>query len=73
MIMSNRSTTLVEFLAAVVADDARAVRLVGARPEIAQARVADERRIWQLPEPDEPPRHHCAAQTAQLADGIGGF
>ena len=49
MIMSNRSTTLVEFLAAVVADDARAVRLVGARPEIAQARVADGRLVKEIP------------------------
>ena len=47
--MSNRSTTLVEFLAAVVADDAKAVRLVGARPEIVQARVADERLVEEIP------------------------
>src|SRR5919108_6065512 len=37
--MSNRSMTLVELLAAIVADEAKAVRLVRVTPEIAQARV----------------------------------
>jgi hypothetical protein len=47
--MSNRSTTLVELLAAIVADEAKAVRLVRATPEIAQARVADERLVEEVP------------------------
>jgi ankyrin repeat protein len=45
----NRSTTLVELLAAIVADEARAVRLVRATPEIAQARVAEERLVKEVP------------------------
>jgi len=49
IIMSTRSTTLVEFLAAVVADDATAVRLVGATPQIAQARAVDERLVKEIP------------------------
>jgi hypothetical protein len=49
MIMSNRSTTLVKLLAAIVADEAKAVRLVQATPEIAQARVADERLVEEVP------------------------
>jgi hypothetical protein len=36
---SNRSTTLARLLAAIVADEALAVRLVRATPEIALARV----------------------------------
>src|SRR5262245_1970283 len=49
MTMSNRSTTLVELLAAIVADEAKAVRLVRATPEIAQARVADECLVADVP------------------------
>ena len=49
MTMSNRSTTLVDLLAAIVDDEARAVRLVRATPGIAQGRVADERRVEEVP------------------------
>ena len=47
--MSNRSATLGDFLAAIVADEGEAVRLVHAVPAIAQARVADERLVEELP------------------------
>jgi len=47
--MSKRSTTFFEFLAAVIADEARALRLVDTTPEIAQARVADERLVAEIP------------------------
>ena len=47
--MANRSTTLAELLAAIVADEARAMRLVRATPEIAQARVANERLVEEIP------------------------
>ena len=49
MTMSNSTTTLVELLAAIVADEARAVALVRAMPEIAQARVSDERLVAEVP------------------------
>src|SRR3954447_5248755 len=58
MNMSNTSTMLVELLAAVVADEGEAVRLVRAQPELAQARVADERLV------DEIPHHLYAGDTA---------
>ena len=44
-----RSTALAELLAAIVADEARAVRLVRATPDIAQARVAVERLVREIP------------------------
>lgn len=47
--MSNRSTAFAEFLAALVADEDEAVRLVRAAPAIAQARVADERLVEEIP------------------------
>jgi ankyrin repeat protein len=47
--MSNRSTTLAELFAAIVADEATAVRLVRANPDIAQARVAEERLVKEVP------------------------
>src|SRR5499427_10478194 len=47
--MSNRSSTLDELLAAMIADEAQAVRLVRATPELAQARVADERLVEEIP------------------------
>jgi len=47
--VSTRSTSLVELLAAVVADETQAVRLVRATPELAQARVADERLVEEVP------------------------
>ena len=45
----SRPTTLAELLAAIVADEARAVRLVRATPGIAQARVADDRLVEEVP------------------------
>src|SRR5215467_9780231 len=47
--MANRSRTFAELLAAIVADEARAVRLVRATPEIAQARVTKERLVEEVP------------------------
>jgi hypothetical protein len=47
--MSNRSTPLDELLVAIVADEAKAVRLVRATPEIAQARVAGARLVEEVP------------------------
>jgi|SRR5262245_31505956 len=47
--VTNRSTSLDQLLAAIVADEAKAVRLVRATPEIAQARVADERLVNEIP------------------------
>src|SRR5499427_7150336 len=47
--MSNRSSTLDELLAAMIADEARAVRLVRTTPEIALARVARERLVKEVP------------------------
>ncbi len=58
MTMSNRSTRLDELLAAIVADEAKAVRLIHAAPEIAQARVAHERLE------DEVPRQLYVGDTA---------
>jgi ankyrin repeat protein len=46
--MSNRSP-LVELLAAVVADEAKAVRLVRVTPEVAQMRVVNERLVKEVP------------------------
>jgi len=54
--MSNRSAALVELLAAIVADEARAVRLVRATPKIAQARVSDDRLVEEVPHQLEPTR-----------------
>lgn len=42
-------TTLDELLAAIVVDEARAVRLVRATPGIAQSRVAEERLVAEVP------------------------
>ena len=47
--MSNRSTPLDELLAAIVADEAHAVRLVETTPELALARVRDERLVKEVP------------------------
>jgi ankyrin repeat protein len=46
---ANRSTPLSELVATIVADEAAAVRLVRAAPEIARARVADERLVEEIP------------------------
>jgi ankyrin repeat protein len=45
----SRPPILVEFLGELAADDAVAVRLVRSTPEIAQARVADERFVKEIP------------------------
>jgi ankyrin repeat protein len=47
--MPNTSTALLELLAAIVADEAKAVRLVRATPHIARMRVAGERLIEEIP------------------------
>jgi ankyrin repeat protein len=47
--MASRSTALAEFLAAIVADEASAVRLVRTEPGIARMRVADERLVDEIP------------------------
>src|SRR5262245_6297010 len=47
--MPNGSTTLDALLAAIVADEAKAVRLIGATPGRAQARVARERLMKEVP------------------------
>jgi ankyrin repeat protein len=47
--MSKTPAALVELLAAIVADEVKAVRLVRAAPKIAPARVADERLIEEIP------------------------
>src|SRR5215471_15889785 len=68
--MSNRSTTLDELLAALVADEANAVRLVRATPEIAQARVATERLVEEVPHQlyvGDTPLHLAAASLRPLA------
>src|SRR6185503_7226595 len=46
---SNRSTTLARLLAAIVADEALAVRLVRAKPEIELARVRQDRLVKEVP------------------------
>src|SRR5947207_6255848 len=72
MTMSNRSTTLVDLLAAIVADEARAVRLVRATPKIAQARVADERLVEEVPHQlyvGDTALHLAAAALRPLAVG----
>jgi hypothetical protein len=46
---SSRSSGLAEFLAAIVADEVEAVRLVRTASEIAQARVSAERLVKEIP------------------------
>src|SRR5215467_16329884 len=68
--MSNRSTPLDELLTALVADEANAVRLVRATPEIAQARVATERLVEEVPHQlyvGDTPLHLAAAALRPLA------
>jgi ankyrin repeat protein len=68
----SRSTTLVELLAAIVADEAEAVRLVRATPEIAQARVDDERLLEEVPHQlyvGDTALHIAAAALRSLAVG----
>ena len=70
--MSNRSTTLVELLAAIVGDEARAVRLIRATPGIARARVARERLVEEVPHQlyvGDTALHLAAAALRPLAVG----
>src|SRR4051812_25982858 len=68
----NSSTTLAELLAAIVADEARAVRLVRATPEIARARVGEERLVEEVPHQlyvGDTALHLAAAALRPLAVG----
>jgi ankyrin repeat protein len=47
--MGSTSTALIELLAAILADEASAERLVRAMPAIARARVVDERLVEEIP------------------------
>src|SRR5438067_1450165 len=70
--MSNRSPALAELLGAIVADEAEAVRLVRATPGIAQARVARDRLVKELPRQlyvGDTPLHLAAAALGPLAVG----
>jgi len=72
MITSNRSTSFDELLAAIVADEAKAVRLVRATPAIAQARVAHERLVEEVPHQlyvGDTALHLAAAALRPLAVG----
>jgi len=72
MITSNRSTSFDELLAAIVADEAKAVRLVRATPAIAQARVAHERLVEEVPHQlyvGDTALHLAAAALRSLAVG----
>jgi ankyrin repeat protein len=72
MTMSKRSPTLVEVLAAIVADEAMAMRLVRATPEIAQARVGGERLLEEVPHQlyvGDTALHVAAAALRSLAVG----
>jgi ankyrin repeat protein len=66
------STTLVELLAAIVADESEAVRLIRATPDVAQARVADERLVQEIPHQlyvGDTALHLAAAALRPLAVG----
>ena len=70
--MSTRSTALDELLAAIVTDEAKAVRLVRATPEIARARVGDERLVEEVPHQlyvGDTALHLAAAALRPLAVG----
>jgi ankyrin repeat protein len=65
-------TTLANVLAAIVADEARAVRLVQAAPEIARARVSVERLVKEVPHQlyaGDTALHLAAAALRPLAVG----
>ena len=65
-------TNLDELLDAIVADEAKAVRLVHAKPEIARARVADERLVKEVPHQlyvGDTALHLAAAALRPLAVG----
>src|SRR4030095_15077339 len=66
------STTLVQLLAAIVADEDKAVRRVRATPKIAQARVVDERLVEEVPHQlyvGDTALHLAAAALRSLAVG----
>jgi ankyrin repeat protein len=70
--MSKRSTTLRKLLAAIVADEAEAVRLVRATPELAQARVRQDRFVKNVPHQlyvGDTALHLAAAALRPLAVG----
>lgn len=70
--MSTNPTILVEFLAAIVADEAKAVRLVRATPEIAGVRIAKERLVEEIPHQlyaGDTALHLAAAALRPLAVG----
>jgi len=67
--MSSKSTTLAELLAAIVADETKAVRLVRVTPEIARARVDDEWLVEEVPHQlylGDTPLHLAAAALRPL-------
>ena len=71
--MSNRPPTLAGFLAAIFADEAEAVRLVRAAPEIARARVGVERLVEDIPHQlsiGDTALHLAAAALQPLAAGM---
>src|SRR4029450_11891754 len=73
MTMSKRSTTLVQLLAAIIADEVKAVRLIRATPEIAQARVVDDRLVKEVPHQlhvGDTALHLAAAALRSLAVGM---
>src|SRR3954467_7722204 len=70
--MSKEAVLLDEVLAAIVGDEAAAVRLVRATPEIARARVADERLVEEIPRQlyvGDTALHFAAAALRPLAVG----
>ena len=72
MIMPNSSTSLDELLAAIVADEVKAVRLLRATPEIAQVRVTHERLMEEVPHQlyvGDTALHLAAAALRPLAVG----
>ena len=72
MSMSNGRTPLDDLLVAIVADEDQAVLLVRATPEIAQARVQDERLVEEVPHQlyaGDTALHLAAAALGPLAVG----
>jgi ankyrin repeat protein len=70
--MATQSTTLDNLLSAIVDDEAEAVRLVRATPQIAQARVVDERLVEEVPHQlyvGDTALHLAAAALRPLAAG----
>jgi ankyrin repeat protein len=66
------SVTIVELVAAIVADEAKAVQLIRGTPEIAQARILDERLLEEVPHQlyaGDTALHVAAAALRSLAVG----